>query len=91
MILKEGFLMHKIRISAIQSGSIAEELGIEAGDLLLSINGCEIKDIFDYRYHIADSEISVEIEKKNGDVWQLEIEKDEAEDLGLEFENSLID
>lgn len=83
--------MHKIRISAIQSGSIAEELGIEAGDLLLSINGCEIKDIFDYRYHIADSEISVEIEKKNGDVWQLEIEKDEAEDLGLEFENSLID
>lgn len=83
--------MNKIKISAIQSGSIAQELGIEPGDWLLSINDHEIKDVFDYRYLIADAEITVEIEKKNGEVWQLEIEKDETEDLGLEFESSLMD
>ncbi|HHW22340.1 MAG TPA: DUF512 domain-containing protein [Clostridiaceae bacterium] len=83
--------MRKIEISSIQENSIAQELGIEAGDFVLSINGQEIRDVFDYRFYCADSEILLEIEKKNGERWQFDIEKDEAEDLGLEFDNSLLD
>jgi putative radical SAM enzyme (TIGR03279 family) len=83
--------MHKIQINGVQPDSIAEELGIEAGDYLVSVNGQGIKDIFDYRFFCADSDITLEIEKKDGSTWQYEIEKDEAEDLGLDFDNSLMD
>ena len=84
-------MSNKIRICIVQSGSIAEEAGIEAGDFLLSINEQTIKDIFDYRYFQASEELLLEIEKPDGEVWEIEVEKDESEDLGLEFEDSLID
>lgn len=83
--------MHKIMISGIQPDSIARELEIEAGDYLLSINGIEIRDIFDYRFHAANSELILDIEKKNGEAWSFEIEKDDMEDLGLEFSEPLLD
>lgn len=75
----------------VQSESIAEEAGVEAGDFLLSINKQNIKDIFDYRYYQASEELLLEIEKPDGEIWEIEVEKDEIEDLGLEFEDSLID
>lgn len=73
------------------SGSIAEELEMEAGDNLISINGTEIKDIIDYKFLMADDYIEVEIEKQNGEIWTLEVEKEYQEDLGIEFENAIID
>ena len=57
-------------------GSIAEELGIEPGDKLLSIDGQEIEDIFDYQFYVEDEEIVLLIEKQDGEQWELEIEKD---------------
>lgn len=89
--LNEVLPMNKIEITSVEENSIAHELGIEAGDFLVSINGQKIQDVFDYRFHCADSEILLEIEKKNGDRWQFEIEKDEAEDLGIEFASPLLD
>ena len=83
--------MDKIKITAVQRGSIAEEIGIEAGDFLISINDCKVQDIFDYRFFCADSMLTLEIEKANGELILFDIEKDEMEDLGLEFENSLLD
>lgn len=83
--------MKKIYIKGILEGSIAEEMEIEAGDYLLTINDTEIKDILDYKYQIFDEYIVVMIEKANGEVWDLEIEKEENEDLGLVFEEQLID
>lgn len=79
------------KIAKIISGSIAEELEIEAGDNLISINGTEIKDIIDYKFLMADDYVEVEIEKKNGEIWTLEVEKEYQEDLGIEFENGIID
>ena len=75
----------------VEKDSIAEELGIEVGDILLDINGCEVKDVFDYRYLIQDENIIVGIEKPDGEQWSLEIEKDEFEDLGFVFESGLMD
>lgn len=83
--------MKKIYIKDILPDSIAEEMEIEAGDYLLTINDTEIKDILDYKYQIFDEYIVVTIEKADGEIWDLEIEKEENEDLGLVFEEQLID
>ena len=78
-------------ISSVVSGSIAEELEIEAGDRILSIDGNEIEDIFDYQFLIQDTYIEVLVEKADGEQWLLEVEKDFDEDLGIAFENGLMD
>ncbi len=78
-------------IENVKVGSIAEELEIEPGDILKSINGREVKDIIDYKFLITDEYVEVEIEKVNGEIWLLEIEKEFDEDLGIEFTNPLID
>lgn len=79
------------KIVEVEEGSIAEELEIEAGDVLLWINKESIQDVFDYRYYMADESIDVCIRKANGEEWILEIDKDYGEDLGLVFETSLMD
>lgn len=78
-------------IKSVTPGSIAEEMEIEAGDYLLEVNGTTIVDIFDYQLLCMDEFIDVVIEKSNGEQWELEIEKYENEELGLEFENGLMD
>ncbi len=78
-------------VTCVEPGSIAEELGIEAGDKLLSINGNLIEDVFDYHYLVNDEELLVLIEKSDGEEWELEIEKNYEEDLGLVFEQGLMD
>ena len=80
---------HKIDI--VESGSIAAEMGIEPGDVLLSVNGKEIRDVFDYHYLINDVLLHVLIRKADGEEWDLEIEKNYYEDLGIVFENGLMD
>jgi len=77
-------------IKEVKPGSIAEELEIVAGDVLLTINEEEIEDIFDYRFLIQDEYLEVLIRKQDGEEWELEIDKDYEEDLGLEFENALM-
>ncbi len=71
--------------------SIASELGLESGDVLLAINGQEITDVFDYQYAVMDERIEVLIEKPSGEEWLLEIDKEYDEDLGVEFDNGLMD
>ena len=78
-------------IYKVTPGSIAEELEIEAGDVLVSINGKEIEDVFDFHYVVNDEYLELLIRKANGEEWELEIEKEYNEDLGIEFENGLMD
>ena len=78
-------------VERVASGSIAEELEIEAGDMLLEINGNKIEDIFDYQYFTQDEYIEVLIRKPSGEEWLLEIDKEYDEDLGITFENGLMD
>lgn len=77
-------------IKEVYPDSIAKEMEIDPGDILLTINNEEIEDVFDYRYRIKDEYIEVLIRKPNGEEWLLEIEKDYDDDLGLEFENGLM-
>lgn len=78
-------------IKTVKPDSIAEEMGIEPGDRLLEINGETVEDIFDYQYMIEEEYVEVLIAKPSGEEWLLEIDKDYAEDLGVEFENGLMD
>ena len=70
-------------ISSVAPSSIGEELELMPGDIVVSINGQEIKDIFDYRFLCDDEELVLGvINKESGEFWEYEIEKDEDEDLG---------
>ncbi|MDF2908157.1 MAG: hypothetical protein K0R34_3478 [Herbinix sp.] len=78
-------------IKEIEIGSIAEEMELTPGDELISINGTVIKDVLDYHYLIKDEELTVLIRKPDGEEWELDIEKDYDEDLGIVFEEGLMD
>ena len=84
-------MKHEHRIKEIEAGSIADELGLEPGDRLLAINDNEIEDVFDYHYYVNDEELVLLVEKPDGEQWELEIEKDYEEDLGIVFEQELMD
>lgn len=78
-------------IKEIEIGSIAEELELEPGDELISINETPIKDVLDYHYLIKDENLTVLIKKPDGEEWELDIEKEFDEDLGIVFEEGLMD
>lgn len=78
-------------IIKVEAGSIADELGIEPGDILVSINDKLVVDVFDYRYLINDEYIEMCIESADGQQCVAEIEKDEDEDIGIVFESGLMD
>ena len=78
-------------IKEVLPDSIAEEVGIEVNDVLISINDNIIDDIIDYRFLSADEEIVLQIEKPNGEIWDIEIEKDYGEELGIEFGGGIMD
>ncbi len=83
---KEGHV-----ITHVVPGSMAEELELFPGDLLLEINGHRIEDIFDYQYYMEDTYVELLVRKTDGEEWLLEVDKDEDEDLGVSFENGLMD
>lgn len=76
-------------INKVHKGSIAEELGIEVGDILLAIDEKDIEDVFDYRYYINSESMLMLIQKKDGEVWELDIEHN-YEDIGIEFGSGLM-
>ncbi|MCG0274699.1 MAG: DUF512 domain-containing protein [Thermosediminibacteraceae bacterium] len=83
--------MRKAVIKEIKQGSLAERAGLKRGDQILKINGQHIKDIIDYKFLITDEILHIHIKTKEGQKRVLTIEKNFDEDLGIEFENPLID
>lgn len=78
-------------VKCVLPDSIAQEMGIEPGDRILAIDNSSIEDIFDYQFLMQDTYIEVLVEKPDKEQWLLEIDKDYEEDLGIEFENGLMD
>lgn len=86
--------MHRTKghqISCVQPGSIASELGLQPGDSLLMIDGQPLLDVFDYRLRQLNEQLLLTVCKAGGELIEFDIEKDDDEDLGLEFENPLLD
>lgn len=78
-------------VSSVEDGSIAEELEIEAGDELLSIDGQKMLDMIDYGFYCKSELLTLEIKKINGEIEEIELEKDYDEDLGIVFESAVFD
>ncbi len=78
------------KITDIDPGSIAERLGIREGDELLTINGITPVDVFDYRYQMTNSRVTLEI-SRNGIAKTFNVKKRESADLGLVFDSGLMD
>lgn len=78
-------------ISGVVDDSIAQELEIEEGDILLSIDGEQPQDMIDYRFMCKSELITIQIKKKNGEIEEIELEKDYDEDLGIIFESAVFD
>jgi len=79
------------KISGVVPGSIAEDIGFEPGDALVSINGERPRDLIDYRFLCAEEELNLEVLDTLGQHHQISIEKDIDDELGLEFETALFD
>ena len=79
------------KISRVVPDSIAEEIGFEPGDAIVSINGTKPRDLIDYRFLCSDEYLELEAIDAEGSLHQIEIEKDYDQDLGLEFETALFD
>ncbi len=77
-------------IKSVIEGSPAFVCGIRTGDYLISINGHNIKDVLDYMYYAADTDIIVRV-LRNGEELEFSVKKNEYDDLGLEFDTFLMD
>jgi len=75
-----------VRVSRVLEGSIAEELGIQAGTELLTVNGREIADFLDWEFLSADVELVIEARLPSNEDLIFEIERPEGEGLGVELE-----
>jgi putative radical SAM enzyme (TIGR03279 family) len=78
---------HGLEIALVVEGSIGDELGLQIGDKILAIDGVPLRDLIDYKYLISDEEIYLEVQSKDGVIWDAEVEKEFDEDLGLSFES----
>ena len=76
-----------LEILAVTPGSIGAELELEAGDCLLAVNGRPVRDLLDFLLVEADEDLLLEVRKRSGELWDLELEKDADQPLGLEFEH----
>ncbi|MHC5831492.1 MAG: PDZ domain-containing protein, partial [Nostoc sp.] len=83
--------IHPARITKVLPDSIAAEIGFEAGDAIVAINGTHPRDLIDYQFLCADEVLELEVLDAAGKTHSLEIEKDYDQDLGLEFETALFD
>ena len=76
-------------VIGVDKGSIAEEMGVEVGDELLGFNGEPIEDILDYYYYDSQEKFVINMKAKQGDIVDLEIEKDLNEQLGMSLDDSV--
>ena len=79
-----------VKITCVDKNSRADKAGIKENDTLISINGREINDVLDYRFHLANRNLDIIIER-NGEKLHFGINKQEYDDIGLDFETPLMD
>ena len=78
-------------VASVEAGSIGAEIGFEVGDQLISINGVRPRDLIDYKFLIAEENLELEILDEKGKKHEIEIEKDQDDELGLAFTEALFD
>lgn len=84
-------MINPAKINTVLPDSIAAEIGFEAGDAIISINGQQPRDLIDYQFLCADEFLELEVLDTQGKTHKIEIEKDYDQNLGLEFQSALFD
>ena len=79
-----------VTVQSVDKASLAEKAGFKAGDILISVNNNEIRDVLDYRYYITERSLSLLVHR-GPELLTFHIQKDEYDDLGLNFETYLMD
>ncbi len=79
------------KVSEVLKGSIAEELEIQPGDEILSIDDTQMIDMIDYNFMCKSDFLTIEVKKTDGEIEVIELEKDYDEDLGIVFESAVFD
>src|SRR5262245_40247687 len=76
-----------VEIAEVVPASLGSELELEAGDRIIKVNGRPVRDYLDFRFQVAgETRLLMQVRKKSGEHWDLDIERDESEDFGLNFE-----
>ena len=76
-----------VEITEVTPSSLAAELELEAGDRIIKVNGRVVRDYLDFRFQTGgETELVIEVRKRDGEEWELDIERAEGEDFGLGFE-----
>jgi putative radical SAM enzyme (TIGR03279 family) len=76
-----------VEISEVTAGSLGAELELEPGDRIMRVNGHAVRDYLDFRFQAGgETDLVIDIRKRTGEDWELNIERDEAEEFGLSFE-----
>ena len=78
-----------VKIVSVEKGSICQKIGIKANDILVSINGNEIVDVFDYQFYASESKLEIVIERNN-EVLTLNVKKEPFDDLGLALDRKSV-
>jgi putative radical SAM enzyme (TIGR03279 family) len=77
-----------VTITEVEPGSLGAELELEAGDRVVRVNGRVVRDYLDFRFHTGgETELTIDVLKRGGEEWEVEVERAEGEDFGLQFEN----
>ena len=76
-----------VEISEVAPDSLGAEMDLESGDRIIKVNGRVVRDYLDFRFHTSgETELVLEVRKKSGEDWEVELERAEGEDFGLAFE-----
>ena len=78
-------------VSSVVKDSIAEELELQSGDEILSIDNMKMQDMIDYNFMCKSDFLTLEVKKNDGEIEVIELEKDYDEDLGIVFESAVFD
>ena len=86
-----NFQIDPAEIESVENDSIAEEIGLESGDSIISINGKKPRDLIDYQILISEEILDISILDQNKEIHNISIEKDQDENLGINFKDALFD
>ena len=78
-------------IESVDNNSIAQEIGFESGDSIISINGKKPRDLIDFQILISEEILDISILDKNKKIHNISIEKDQDANLGINFKDALFD
>ena len=85
------YKINPAEIESIEANSIAQEIGFESGDSIISINGKKPRDLIDYQILISEEILDISVLDKNHEIHNISIEKDQDVNLGINFKDALFD